>query len=200
MKKFISSLLIAAGLMLAIPSQAQLVKFGVKGGYNLSKPTYQISSSTTTGKQHSGFFFGPTAEITIPFLGFGVDGALLYSQKGIAVTSDKYSTVQQQEIAIPVNLKYTIGNSLAGIFIFGGPQFAYNMSSSKNDGYRTYSFNKSNVTFNVGLGIKMVNHLQITANYNIPCNNTANYTVDTAAGQERSVKNKSWQFAAAWYF
>ena len=58
MKKFISSLLIAAGLMLAIPSQAQLVKFGVKGGSNLSKPTYQISSSTTTGKQHSGFFFG----------------------------------------------------------------------------------------------------------------------------------------------
>jgi hypothetical protein len=200
MKKFISSLLIIAGMMLAIPAQAQLIKFGVKGGYNLSKPKYQNTSASTTGKQYSGFFFGPTAEVKIPFLGLGVDGALMYSQKGVAVTSNKYATIKQQEIIIPVNLKYTIGSSLAGIFLFAGPQFAYNMSSNKNDGYRTYSFNKSNVSINAGLGFKLANHLQISANYNIPCNHTANYVVDNAEGQERWCKNKTWQFAAAWYF
>ena len=37
MKKVLSILMVAVALMMAIPAQAQLVKFGVKGGMNFSK-------------------------------------------------------------------------------------------------------------------------------------------------------------------
>lgn len=78
MKKFFSVFMIAVCCMaLAMPAQAQLIKFGVKGGVNLSKLKFEGMKDNSTG-----FFFGPMAEITIPVIGLGVDGALLYSQKG----------------------------------------------------------------------------------------------------------------------
>lgn len=48
----------------------------------------------------TGFFFGPMAEITIPVIGLGVDGALLYSQKG-----DKMEglDMKQSGLDIPVS-------------------------------------------------------------------------------------------------
>ena len=36
MKKVISVLMVAVALMMAAPAQAQLIKFGLKGGVNLS--------------------------------------------------------------------------------------------------------------------------------------------------------------------
>ena len=37
MKKIFSVLMVAVALMMAAPAQAQLIKFGVKGGLNMSK-------------------------------------------------------------------------------------------------------------------------------------------------------------------
>ena len=98
MKKFFSVFMIAVCCMaLAMPAQAQLIKFGVKGGVNLSKLKFEGMKDNSTG-----FFFGPMAEITIPVIGLGVDGALLYSQKG-----DKMEglDMKQSGLDIPVNLK-----------------------------------------------------------------------------------------------
>lgn len=111
MKKFFSVFMIAVCCMaLAMPAQAQLIKFGVKGGVNLSKLKFEGMKDNSTG-----FFFGPMAEITIPVIGLGVDGALLYSQKG-----DKMEglDMKQSGLDIPVNLKYSIGlGSMLGIYV-----------------------------------------------------------------------------------
>ena len=78
MKKIFSVLMVAVALMMAAPAQAQLIKFGVKGGLNMSKlDANGIKSDNTTG-----FFIGPMAEFTLPIIGLGVDGALMYSQRG----------------------------------------------------------------------------------------------------------------------
>lgn len=59
MKKFFSVFMIAVCCMaLAMPVQAQLIKFGVKGGVNLSKLKFEGMKDNSTG-----FFFGPMAEI-----------------------------------------------------------------------------------------------------------------------------------------
>lgn len=78
----------------------------------------------------TGFFFGPMAEITIPVIGLGVDGALLYSQKG-----DKMEglDMKQSGLDIPVNLKYSIGlGSMLGIYVAAGPDFFFNFKGDKN--------------------------------------------------------------------
>jgi len=126
MKKFFSVFMIAVCCMaLAMPAQAQLIKFGVKGGVNLSKLKFEGMKDNSTG-----FFFGPMAEITIPVIGLGVDGALLYSQKG-----DKMEglDMKQSGLDIPVNLKYSIGlGSMLGIYVAAGPDFFFNFKGDKN--------------------------------------------------------------------
>ena len=73
MKKIFSAFMMAVCcLAMAMPAQAQLIKFGVKGGLNLSKLSFSkeakdiLKSDNTTG-----FFFGPMAEVTIPVVGLG---------------------------------------------------------------------------------------------------------------------------------
>lgn len=57
------------------------------------------------------------AEITIPIVGLGVDGALLFSQRG-------KGDVKQIGAEVPINLKYTIGlGSLLGVYFAAGPDF-----------------------------------------------------------------------------
>lgn len=81
MKKVFSILLVAVCcLALATPAQAQL-KWGVKGGVNMSKIDW--NGGFDGNKDNStGFFIGPMAEFTIPVIGLGIDGAVMYSQRG----------------------------------------------------------------------------------------------------------------------
>ena len=97
MKKIFSAFIIAVCCMfMAMPAQAQLLKWGVKGGVNLTKIDWD--GGFKGNKDNStGFFIGPMAEITIPIVGLGVDGALLFSQRG-------KSDVKQTGVEVPVNL------------------------------------------------------------------------------------------------
>ena len=48
---------------------------------------------------------------------------------------------------------------------------------------------------NVGAGLKLLNHLQVGANYNIPLGNTADIE-----GTNASYKTKTWQVSVAYIF
>src|SRR3712207_566357 len=149
MKKFIGLFLIATCCMLkAVPAHAQLLKWGIKGGVNLSEIDWKGGYAGNKGHS-TGFFIGPMAELTIPVIGLGVDGALMYSQRGkesdVSVGTFSGSIDgKQQGIEIPLNLKYTFGlGSVLGIYIAAGPDFFFNFkdinlkalgSSVKTDG------------------------------------------------------------------
>ena len=110
MKKVLSVLMVAVALMMAAPAQAQLIKFWVKGGMDFTKLDTDVKSLDEAMDRSTGFFIGPMAEVTLPIIGLGIDGALMFSQKG-------KGEAKQQGIEIPVNLKYTIGvGSILGIY------------------------------------------------------------------------------------
>jgi hypothetical protein len=128
MKKIFSAFIIAVGCMfMAMPAQAQLIKWGVKGGVNLTKIDWD--GGYKGNKDNSaGFFIGPMAEITIPIVGLGVDGALLFSQRG-------KGDVKQIGAEVPINLKYTIGlGSLLGVYFAAGPDFFFDLAITVGDG------------------------------------------------------------------
>ena len=54
---------------------------------------------------------------------------------------------------------------------------------------------KAEVGINVGAGLKLLNHLQVGANYNIPLGNTADIE-----GTDASYKTKTWQVSVAYIF
>ncbi|AVM57453.1 hypothetical protein C3V43_06535 [Bacteroides heparinolyticus] len=216
MKKSLCFFLIVVCCMLvSMPAHAQL-KWGVKGGVNLSEIDWK--GGYAGNKEHStGFFIGPMAELTIPIIGLGIDGALMYSQRGnkYDVSAGTFSgsiDERQQGIEIPVNLKYTIGlGSLLGIYIAAGPDFFFNFkdidlkalgSGVNTDG--AVDTKKTQVGLNVGVGVKILKHLQVGVNYQIPMGNT--FSVGDAAGAiwekvlGKNAKTKTWQISAAYIF
>lgn len=190
MKRIISALLVAVCIGMAMPAQAQL-KWGVKGGVNVAKVTFD--DKLLKSDNMAGFFIGPMAEFTIPVVGLGIDGSLLFSQKGIKADND---AVKQYGLDIPVNLKYNIGlGSLLGIYLAAGPDFYFDFAGNKTiEGVKTDK-KKAEVGINVGAGVKLLNHLQVGANYNIPLGDTAKLE-----GIDGSYKTKTWQVSVAYIF
>ncbi|MBQ8607497.1 MAG: porin family protein [Bacteroidaceae bacterium] len=214
MKKIFSALLVVLSLLfVASPAQAQF-KWGIKGGLNLSKVDFSDTKSNFDAKNFTGFFIGPMAEFTLPVVGLGVDGALLYSQTGISFVEDNNAeeTLKNHAIEIPINLKYTIGlGSLASVYAAAGPQFAFSLSSDKYHwmDYASKPFKKSQLSLNLGVGVKLIKHIQAGVVYNIPLGDTAEYDgiqdgnlgqVSNAAWGAFTAKNKTWKVSVAYIF
>lgn len=194
MKKLIGVLLLAVGM--AMPAQAQLLKWGVKGGVNMSKPSF--SKNEYKSENFTGFYIGPMVETTIPVIGLGVDGALLFSQRGIKIDEDGATeTVKQNGVDIPVNLKYTFGlGSLAGIYLAAGPGFYFDFSGNKTVDEEKVDKKGAQVGINVGAGLKLLNHFQLGFNYNIPLSDTGKFE----GSRTNSYKTKTWQVGVAYLF
>ena len=191
MKKVLSTLFVAICCMtMALPAQAQ-ISFGVKGGLNLSKMDIEIANVTLNSlKENStGFFIGPMIEATVPIIGIGVDGALMYSQRGSG-------ELKQQGIEVPLNLKYSIGlGDMAAIFFAAGPDFYFNL---KDVDIAAIKKKDAQVGLNLGGGVKLLNHLQIGVNYQFALGNS----FDLKGLTNANVKNKlnTWQISLAYMF
>ena len=188
MKKVLSILMVAVALMMAAPAQAQLIKFGVKGGLNFSKLDTDVKSWYDAKESSTGFFIGPMAEVTLPILGLGVDGALMYSQRGDG-------EVKQQGLEVPVNLKWSFGlGSMLGAYLAAGPDFYFNFKDFGDfvNGGSTPQKKSTQVAINVGAGVKLLRKLQIGANYQIPVSNAYEWDQD--------IKMKGWQISLAYIF
>jgi hypothetical protein len=180
MKKVFSVLMVAVALMMAAPAQAQLIKFGVKGGLNMTK----LDAEGLKSDNSTGFFIGPMAEFTLPIVGLGIDGAVMFSQRG----KDEF---KQQGLEIPVNLKFSFGlGSMLGAYLAAGPDFFYNFKDLKVEGGEA---KKAQVALNLGAGVKLLRKLQVGVNYQIPMGNSFELgNVD--------IKNKTWQASLAYMF
>ena len=192
MKKIVSVLMVAVALMMAAPAQAQLIKFGVKGGMNFSKLDTDVQSWKDAMDSSTGYFIGPMAEVTLPLVGLGVDGAVMFSQRG-------RGEAKQQGLEIPVNLKWSFGlGSMLGFYLAAGPDFYYNF---KDDDSVMLETKKSQVAVNLGAGLKLLRKLQVGVNYQIPLSDSYHYSNKVVDGiTESGVKNKTWQASLAYIF
>ena len=104
MKKIVGLILLAVMVLIAVPAKSQ-IKFGIKGGLNISSVHF---NKDLVGKDNvTGFNIGPMVEVMAPIMGVGFDAAILYSQKGIGVKSEK--DIKNDYIDVPVNLKWKFG-------------------------------------------------------------------------------------------
>ena len=201
MKKFFTLVVLLATMTVAAQAQVQ---FGVKGGLNLTN--MKLSNDIVDKSNQAGFFIGPTVKFTLPVVGLGIDAAALYDQRSAKVDDE---TLKQQSIQIPVNLRYGIGlGSTASVYIFAGPQFGFaigdKVTEIANDAF-AWRLKDSNLSANVGLGLMLMNHLQVSANYNIALGTTGEVDVNDAIGTAwdtaiGKAKANSWQLSVAYFF
>lgn len=205
MKKILSLVFMVAAMLYATSVNAQ-IKFGLKGGLNVTSMSF--SEDVFDASNKTGFFVGPMVKVTVPIVGLSFDAAALYDQKEAKVKGDDYDltgkNVKQQSINIPVNVRYGFGlSSLANAFVFAGPQWGINVGDKnfKWADTASYSLKKSNFSVNVGAGVTLLSHLQISANYNIACGKTAEVNLLNGVGKaiDKS-NNNSWQIALGYWF
>lgn len=204
-KRMIIAVAVVLMMMAAIPSVAQ-VKFGVKGGLNVTKMS--VSSEVYSADNNNGFFIGPTVKFTLPIVGLGIDAAALYDErKGALVRYDnKSEDVKFKSINVPVNLRWNIGlGSLAGIYLAAGPQFGFALGDF-GDAWDSSFYKKENmnVSINLGAGLSLLKHLELGFTYNIQTKDSYAITEDWAGGnlgrQVTDIKTNAWQISAAYYF
>lgn len=196
----LSVVLFVAAMMVALPSQAQLVKFGIKGGLNLTKIDMDqgVDASNRTG-----FFFGPTMIVDLPLTGLDVDASALYDYRESKVEAYGVSeNLKQQQIAIPVNVRYGFGiGDVARVFAFAGPQFGFAIDKEQSiKQVADWKLKTSNFSVNVGVGATVLKHLQATVNYNIACGKTGEVTVRGTGEAISKGKSNSWQIGVAYIF
>lgn len=213
MRKFFTAAIVAASMLFAASSAQAQVKFGLKGGLNVTNMS--LNSEVFDADNQTGFFIGPTVKFTLPIVGFGIDASALYDQRDAKVKveddgSSVESKIKNQSINIPINLRYGVGlGSTASLFLFAGPQFGFNVGDKNQSLFKDmgeWRLKSSTFSVNVGLGAMLLSHLQISANYNIACGKTGETTVSDVAGEtvqqmfKKRGRANAWQIGLAYYF
>lgn len=203
MKKIFMLLAMIVTMTAANNASAQ-IKFGLKGGVNVTDMS--LNSSVFDASNRTGFFVGPTIKVQLPLVGLGIDASALYDQREAKIkvgnTTTK-ETLRSQAINIPINLRYGWGlSSMANIFLFAGPQFGFNVGDKdqKINDKSTWSVKNSNFSLNFGAGVTLLSHLQLTANYNVVCGKTSDASIEQLTNKEVRSRANAWQIALAYYF
>lgn len=207
MKKVITLVVLIAAVSLT--AQAQGLKFGVKGGLNISKMSF--SKDVVSSDNKTGFFVGPSLKLSLP-AGFSADIAALYDERSTDVSGSKTTavegdiitstsgteTIKQKSLQIPLNLRYNIGlSSMAGLYLAAGPQFGFPVADKvlKTE-FGDYRLKDANLSINFGAGLYLMGHLEVGFTYNLAAGKSGEFKdlndVDT--------HNNAWQISAAYYF
>lgn len=213
MKRFFAAAVIAVSMMFFAASAQAQVKFGLKGGLNVT--SMSLNSEVFNADNQTGFFIGPTVKFTLPIVGLGLDLSALYDQREAEVSLDGNdvpdSKLKTKAINIPLNVRYGVGlGSLANVYLFAGPQIGFNVGDKNQSIFKDaaeWRLKSSTFSVNVGLGATLLSHLQVSANYNIACGKTGDVTVGSALGDvaqdivgSKRGRSNAWQIGLAYYF
>lgn len=213
MRKIFTTAIVAATMLFSTSSAQAQVKFGLKGGLNVTNMS--LNSEVFDADNQTGFFIGPTVKFTLPIVGLGIDASALYDQRDAKITVEDNgasveSKIKNQSINIPINLRYGVGlGSTASVYLFAGPQFGFNVGDKNQSLFKDmgeWRLKSSTFSVNVGLGAMLLSHLQISANYNIACGKTGETTVSSALGElaqsaaKKRGRANAWQIGLAYYF
>lgn len=203
-------MVLAASLLPMSEADAQ-VKFGVKGGWNLS--SLKLNDDMFTSDNKNGFFIGPMMKVSLPLTGLGFDVSALYNQREAKMryASDvtgsdlsRRTTIKQKTIDVPVNLRYSIGlASMANVYFFGGPQWSINVGDEnfKWDSVSSYTLKKNTLSFNIGAGLTFLQHIQASVNYNIEASKSGKMEIERLDdGDWVKGRNHTWQVSLGYWF
>lgn len=165
-------------------ANAQL-HFGVKGGLNIA--SVRFDKDILSAENVTGFQIGPTIELMVPYIGIGLDGAILYSQKGMY--SEK-RTISTDYIDVPVNFKWKFGLPVIKGFLSTGPYASFCVN--KGDGESVLGDIQSEIEaksfgagWNFGAGVEVFGSLQVGFTYGLGLTNdySASKVGDIANGK-----------------
>lgn len=207
MKKTLALLLVVTmGLGYAAQAQAGF-KIGPRIGLNVNKLNHE--KGFLSGSNNCGFTVGVQAEYMTP-ISLGLDLSLMYSYMDYKMegnySGNEYNPkFGKNFLEIPLNIKYKIGipivKKIFAPYIFTGPAVALKLDKDKNS--LDIHTKTAQWTWNLGIGLEFINHLQIGASYGFGMNNImkgkeiGGVTIQT---EQLKAKTGYWTVTAAWLF
>ncbi|MDR1402792.1 MAG: PorT family protein [Tannerellaceae bacterium] len=202
MKKNFGIALVSLLTFIIVPVNAQ-INFGIKGGVNIS--SVHFNKDIANSDNITGFNIGPMIEIMVPYVGVGVDAAVLYSQKGMknvsgisylssassympnASSASNNGNLTTDYIDVPVNFKWKFGLPVLKGYLAAGPYLGFKVGGDKiwnipgnvNAQIETQSFAAG---LNFGLGVEVLRHLQVGFNYELGLTNNYSGVRDGISG------------------
>lgn len=161
-------------LAVALGASAKF-RWGPTVGANFSRMYW--SQGLFESDMRPGYSVGVQCEVMIPGIGFGIDFALKYANRGgkccfgdqFIWSSDgiENTNLRLHTLQVPINVRFKwtrmngFENYLAP-FVYAGPQFNFNVANSKCDAIKK---NTLAVGLEVGLGVEIYKRYQISAGY-----------------------------------
>ncbi|MDR1600834.1 MAG: PorT family protein [Tannerella sp.] len=180
---------------------AQNVRLGVKGGLNVA--SVKFSEDVFDNDNITGFHIGPIIEIMTPLPGIGLDGAVLFTQKG---TELRDKTIRSNFVEVPVNLKWKVVLPLVKPYLSAGPYVGFRVAGDKSwhDKYDDIVNQIESKNFCAGLnfaaGVEIVRLVQLSINYNLGLtNNFKTFDIDHPV-TSGSGRTRTWIVSAAVFF
>lgn len=202
--KRITTLLV---VLLALTSTSfAKVRYGIEGGAYINKMKFNKDIVDTENR--AGFFIGGKLKGSLP-LGFGVDAALLYSNRSAGFETDNFddNVKALHYLTIPVNVRWQLGSDRFAPYIATGPQWDFLMSDNKinfKNGFDDLkaSFERNVVSWNIGLGLMLIDHVQVGFNWNFPITNSGKISKQVlgAVTDKSKIKNSEWAIRVNYYF
>lgn len=214
--KSLKRIFVAVALILAIgatTTNAQ-VKFGVKAGVAVND--MKFDKEVFDAGNRAGFTGGLMLEVMLPIANLGFDVSAMYvhrttnvsynisesDNEGQVVANSSSENLNRDYIEIPLNIKYKFGLPLVGKvvspYIFTGPSFAF-LTSKKavKEAYENKSFD---VAWNVGLGVQVLNKVQVGASYGFGLTKALEKSGEIQSAPNIEGKNRYWTITAAYLF
>lgn len=184
----------------AVPASAQ-IKFGLKVGTAINHLKFNNVADAwvdlTDSGNRAGFVGGGMVELTVPLVGLCFDASVLYVHRTSSNKTDSDNAIARDYIDIPINLKYKFSipavGSLVKPFLTTGPSFAF--LTSKKEIQEALDNKSTDISWNFGLGVEFLSHLQIAASYGFSLGNTLSSSSESIEG-----KNRYWTVTAAYLF
>lgn len=180
-------------------------RFGIKAGLNINKLHLSELSQNLSSDNQCGFTAGVMTEFTVPVIGIGFDLSLMYTHMNNDIKEGAAEgTVGKNFLEIPLNLKYKINipavSSIIRPMIYTGPTMALKLDKSTFKNLKTKTVQMG---WNVGIGVELLKHLQISGGYTFGMNNVAKKIPllnDNMPIGDVKVKNNYWTITAAYLF
>jgi hypothetical protein len=186
-------------ILLVHPSSAQ-VKFGIQGGLNINK--FVMDTKVVESSNQAGFYVGPTFLIGCPV--FDIEVAGIYDVRRGEVDG---KSVKEQNVNVQANIRKALDiNDNSQIFVFAGPQCAFNIDADDidevSDCVKDWRWKNSDFSVNLGGGVK-INHVEIRVTYNSALGKTAEAEKikdDLIERFKLKPKSNAWQIGLTYYF
>ena len=186
----------------AMPATAQF-KFGPRIGVAINQLHFnkeEVVEDLISTDNRAGFTGGLMAEFTAPMIGIGVDASLMYVRRAVKTEDDQ--SMKRDYFEIPINLKYKFSLPIAGSaispFLTTGPSFAF--ATSKEAIKDAYKNKAVDVSWNIGLGVEFIKHVQIAASYGFGLSKSLSAHLGFKETDIDIGKTRCWTITAAYLF